>query len=478
MSDLYDILNPWGPSGAGGPGAGGTSDSDLLGSSILEGDASRMCLDRAVLPPVYAVAYSAGLKAGGGRITREALQRVLAYSGLPRHITGQITLAADTGAPMMSQRDFNLALAMTALAQKNMSPSIENVVFHKDDLPEPDLKGVEVLATENQSADSEVGGSGQDPEGSPAYPTNSDDPWFSTSKGSTAMAAPTSAMAAMTLSGDGNVSSSTPRPPPYSSTNGQKSSGRASVSNGTNAQSSVPSINMERVQWQLDLEDVSIKESAEKGGIVFKHTNYEVSTRSFTAMVVRRYNDFFWISNYLVKRYPYRMHPNIPPKGFPVGNLDTDAEELDPNEEAGDTPWAEIKETYVGFDDFYGQVIKDEEKYRAQITSLEKIARYKQAIGDELCTYSDTLRHTNAPLESTTGSAKFLVLSKAKRTLTTNLNELSMSFSDVSLLEKSQGEVLKAISAEYLRRLYDIVISMKLMMDRVRLFDRSKEIQR
>ncbi|KAJ2399000.1 Sorting nexin mvp1, partial [Coemansia sp. RSA 2559] len=317
MSDLYDILNPWGPSGAGGPEAGNTSDGDLLGSSILKGDASRMCLDRVVLPPVYAIAYSAGLKAGGGRITREALQKVLGYSGLPRHVTGQIILAADTGAPMMSQRDFNLALAMAALAQKNMSPSIENVVFHKDDLPEPDLKGVAALATEDQSAGSEVASSGQDSEGSSAYPSNSDDPWFSTSKGSTAMAAPTSAMAAMALSNDGNASSSTSHPPPYSSTNGQKPSGRASVSNGTNAQGSVPSINMEGVQWQLDLEDVSIKESAEKGGIVFKHTNYEVSTRSFTAMVVRRYNDFFWISNYLVKRYPYRMHPNIPPKGFP-----------------------------------------------------------------------------------------------------------------------------------------------------------------
>ncbi|KAJ2216643.1 Sorting nexin mvp1 [Coemansia sp. RSA 487] len=523
MSDLYDILNPWGPSGAGGPGTGGTSESGLLGNSALEGDASRMY--KAILPPVYAIAYSAALKAGGGRITREALQRVLGYSGLPRHITGQVVLAADTGAPAMSQRDFNLALAMTALAQKNMPPSIENVVFHKDDLPEPDLKGVESLATEDQSNGIEVDGSGQDAGSSPAYPDNTDDPWFSTANGSAAMAAPTSAMASASLSENNEAPPRSSKPAPYNSANGQKTGGRASVSNGASVQSTVPSINMEGVQWQLDLEDVSIKESAEKGGIVFKHTNYEVSTRSFTAMVVRRYNDFFWISNYLVKRYPYRMHPNIPPKGFPVdrhfldnrikgltrfssailripflrrdalviqfftntdefsrvikvGNLDTDAEELDPKEEAGNTPWAEIRETYVGFDDFYGQVIKDEEKYRIQITALEKIARYKQAIGDELCTYSDTLRHTNTPLESTTGSSKFLAQSKAKRTLTSNLNELSMSFSDVSLLDKSQGEVMKAISAEYLRRLYDVVISMKLMMDRMRLMDKSKEIQR
>ncbi|KAJ1730660.1 Sorting nexin mvp1 [Coemansia sp. Benny D160-2] len=403
---------------------------------------------------------------------------------------------------------------MAALAQKNMSPSIESVAFHKDDLPEPDLKGVESLASEIQTEGSKLDDTGQDTSQPSAYPDNSDDPWFRTAKSSSAAAAPVTGMASMSLLDNDGMPSSSSQPASYSNTNGERTAGRGSVSSGSVLQSTIPSINMEGVQWQLDLEDVSIKEAAERGGIVFKHTNYEVSTRSFTAMVVRRYNDFFWISNYLVKRYPYRMHPNIPPKGFPgltrfssailripflrrdalviqfftntdefsrvvkVGNLDTDSEEIDPKEEAGNTPWTEIKQTYSGFDDFYGQVIKDEEKYRTQITALEKIARYKQAIGDELCAYSDTLHLSNTPIESKTGSPKFLVQSKAKRALNMNLNELSMVFSDVSLLAKSQGEVMKTISAEYLRRLYDVVISMKLMMDRMRLMDKSKEIQR
>ncbi|KAJ1882659.1 hypothetical protein LPJ57_000758 [Coemansia sp. RSA 486] len=161
-----------------------------------------------------------------------------------------------------------------------------------------------------------------------------------------------------------------------------------------------------------------------------------------------------------------------------VGNLDMDAEEIDPIEEAGNTPWSEIRDTYAAFDDFYTQVARDEEKYRIQITSLEKIARYKQAIGDELYAYSETVRKLNMPTEGSTNSRKFYKLSKAKRALNNNLNDLSMSFSDVSLLDKSQGEVIKAMSAEYLRRLYDVVISMKLMMDRMRLMDRNKEIQR
>ncbi|KAJ1648378.1 Sorting nexin mvp1 [Coemansia asiatica] len=517
MSDLYDILDPWGPSNSGTSGGGA-----VVTGPRMPGFSDSARSYKVILPPVYTIAYSSAKKAGGGRITRDVLQKALAYSGLPRHVIGQIILAADTGAAEISKQDFNLALAMAALAQKNMSPTIDAVLFHKDDLPIPDLDGIEALASSSTASETAFadGPNGKSVGGPPGFMDSSDDPWLS------AMAktpgAPVAAMSAMTL--DANDIETTSSAPPVSSLHASKeqqgAGGRTSVSSGSaGAETFVPQISMDAIQWRLDMEDVSIKEAAEKGGIVFKHTNYEVSTRSFSAMVVRRYNDFFWISNYLVKRYPYRMHPNIPPKGFAdnrikgltrfssamlripflrrdalviqffsnsdefsrvvkVGNLDMDAEEVDPDEEAGNTPWSEIRETYAAFDDFYAQVARDEEKYRIQITSLEKIARYKQAIGDELYAYSETIRKLNMPAEGSTNSRRFYKLSKAKRALNNNLNDLSMSFSDVSLLDKSQGEVIKAMSAEYLRRLYDVVISMKLMMDRMRLMDRNKEIQR
>ncbi|KAJ2017300.1 Sorting nexin mvp1 [Coemansia sp. S610] len=354
--------------------------------------------------------------------------------------------------------------------------------------------------------------------------SGNDDPWLSAARNSAAAAPPTSAMAGMSVADNaGKAGASSDNNNAYLAKEQQSGGGTANfgepVRTGANAETYVPKINMDAAQWQLDLEDVTIKESAERGGIVFKHTNYEVNTRSFSAMVVRRYNDFFWISSYLVKRYPYRMHPNIPPKGFPdnrvkgltrfanailripflrrdalviqffsntdefsrvvkVGNLDMDAEEFDPKEEAAGVPESEIQQTYQAFDEFYGQVTRDEEKYRTQITALEKISRYKQAIGDELNAYSDTLHVPNMPSEGSQRSTKFHVLSRAKSSLRSNLNELSMSFSDASLLDKSQGEVMKTMSAEYLRRLYDVVISMKLMMERVRLMDRSRDTQR
>ncbi|KAJ2617777.1 Sorting nexin mvp1 [Coemansia sp. RSA 1365] len=496
MSDLYDILDPWGPSN--GNTTGGSTAAMVPGIE----ESSRRFLDNVALPPVYAAAHAAALRAGEGRVTRDVLLQTLDYSDLPRHVIGQIVLAADTGAGSLSKQDFNLALAMTALAQKNMSPSLENVMLHKDDLPVPVLDSISELTSS--------GADGPRPQSASAALEASDDPWLNTAKGPGDLAASAAALGAMSLADSSNASESK---------EGQRQQQQKGFDGNTAAQTLVPNINMEAMQWQLDMEDVSIKEAAEKGGIVFKHTNYEISTRSFSSMVVRRYNDFFWISNYLIKRYPYRMHPNIPPKGFPdnrikgltrfssailrtpflrrdalviqfftntdefshvvkVGNLDMDAEEIEPEEELGSTPWAEVQQTYVAFDDFYGLVARDEEKYRAQITSLEKIARYKQAIGDELYTYSDTLRKTNTPRESVSGSRKYHMQSPAKRTLDSGLNELCMSFGDASLLEKSHGEVLKTISAEYLRRLYDVVVSMKLMMDRLRQSDKQREIHR
>ncbi|KAJ2645487.1 Sorting nexin mvp1, partial [Coemansia sp. RSA 1287] len=436
-------------------------------------------VDNVALPVVYAVAFSAAQKAGGGRVTRDALQQTLEFSGLPRHVTGQIVLTADTGADSLAQRDFNLALAMVALAQKNMSPTLESVMFHKEDLPVPELDGVETLISSSSNMHSSM------PPGRGRLDAP-DDPWSSASAGPGAVASSTAALGSMSLATNGTETASLPaNADSTKKEHQQRTAGRDSSA----SQTFVPGINMDELQWKLDKEDVSIKESAERGGIVFKHTNYEISTRSFSSMVVRRYRDFDWISNYLVTRYPYRMHANIPPKGFPgklmqlyfankecgltrfasailripflrrdalviqfftntdefghvlkVGNLDMEAEDIDVEDELGSTPWPEVQQTYAAFDDFYAQVARDEERYRTQITSLEKIARYKQAIGDELNVYSDTMRLINAPRESVSGSRKFHVQAASKRTLDSNLNELSMSFSDASLLEKAHGE--------------------------------------
>lgn len=69
---------------------------------------------------------------------------------------------------------------------------------------------------------------------------------------------------------------------------------------------------------------IRIKEVPEKEGLVFKHTNYAVTHDLFLGMngpsgtkkVVRRYSDFVWLLEFLLKKYPFRVIPGLPPKKF------------------------------------------------------------------------------------------------------------------------------------------------------------------
>ncbi|CCE63726.1 hypothetical protein TPHA_0F02450 [Tetrapisispora phaffii CBS 4417] len=67
----------------------------------------------------------------------------------------------------------------------------------------------------------------------------------------------------------------------------------------------------------LDLEEIN-----EKEGLIFKHLNYKITilndipNTNATAgkSVIRRYSDFLWLRNVLLKKYPFRIIPLLPPK--------------------------------------------------------------------------------------------------------------------------------------------------------------------
>lgn len=76
---------------------------------------------------------------------------------------------------------------------------------------------------------------------------------------------------------------------------------------------------------------VSIEEIPEREGLLFKHINYKLSVlidlpnvdQSDSKSVVRRYSDFDWLQEMLIKRYPFRMIPELPPKKMGTSqNLD------------------------------------------------------------------------------------------------------------------------------------------------------------
>src|SRR5207302_10270412 len=52
----------------------------------------------------------------------------------------------------------------------------------------------------------------------------------------------------------------------------------------------------------------------EREGFLFKHVNYIVESQKRDTTVVRRYSDFWWLMECLVKRYPFRILPALPAK--------------------------------------------------------------------------------------------------------------------------------------------------------------------
>ena len=76
---------------------------------------------------------------------------------------------------------------------------------------------------------------------------------------------------------------------------------------------------------------VTIEEIPEREGLLFKHINYKLTVlvdlpnteQSESKSVVRRYSDFDWLQEMLIKRYPFRMIPELPPKKIGTSqNLD------------------------------------------------------------------------------------------------------------------------------------------------------------
>lgn len=76
---------------------------------------------------------------------------------------------------------------------------------------------------------------------------------------------------------------------------------------------------------------VTIEQLPDREGLLFKHTNYLVrhlvelphAESNSDRSVVRRYSDFVWLQEVLLKRYPFRLIPELPPKKIGSQNADS-----------------------------------------------------------------------------------------------------------------------------------------------------------
>ncbi|RIA94928.1 hypothetical protein C1645_758680 [Glomus cerebriforme] len=265
--NISSISNPWDLP------VGGTDISSIL--------------SEVPLPEIYLSAFSIA-SPNAGTVSITALNKILSISGLPHATIEKIlNLAAPTNSSRVNRGEFNVALALVALAQKHMDVSIENLIEHKQDLPEPILNNLESINFNRNLSFSAISSR------PPALPSlQADDPWaIPSSNGYTGYTEYTAEP-----SSHFTPSTSTVVTPPVTGILNR----------------------VEDFQWFLDMDVITIKFAPEREGFLFKHVNYIVESQKRETTVVRRYSDFWWLMECLVKRYPFRILPALPPKKIGV----------------------------------------------------------------------------------------------------------------------------------------------------------------
>ncbi|KAJ1978730.1 Sorting nexin mvp1 [Dimargaris verticillata] len=354
-ADTLDWLNPWGPS---------TSTQPLPppSSSSSAGLWARVCLDRKELPPVYAEAFQAA-QPRNDRVTAANLRQVLtATSGLtPKQIMEVITIVttarrASSGLPhpttlgidspeLISRTEHDVVLALVAMAQKHMILSLDNLIAHKHDLPVPLLPGLDTISLlESQRRSKSAMFS---------FPLKGD--WWRPRRkqnqshddlasqtldatGDTKVAPNQGSVVQKKATSDNNRSSSSSssgggsgEDDPWHIRIGPTPWQNAAAGAFNNAIPNAPGMDESQQPSPAGYEEplpslapfsqvaddpVQITIDDVRSGTVFKYTTYTLVWNAKAARVIRRYSDFWWLLEALMKHYPFRMLPHLPPKAI------------------------------------------------------------------------------------------------------------------------------------------------------------------
>lgn len=227
-------------------------------------------LAEATVPDSYNRAFAVVDGANSGETSVNALSRVLSTSGLPATTVDKIVNLVSSR-PRVSKLEFFVALALLALAQSGKDISVEQVAARaaENNLPEPFLH-LDTLQPSTSALSSPY----------PTYRQATLDPWsvprFGSNGGGSDFAAPRSAT---TING-----------------------GASSL-----AGSGLPG------EWWKMEETVNVTIQGQQGFILNRFTVYEITTEHDTP-VHRRYSEFTFLWDCLVRRYPFRLLPALPPK--------------------------------------------------------------------------------------------------------------------------------------------------------------------
>ncbi|KAI8974512.1 hypothetical protein BD414DRAFT_424283 [Trametes punicea] len=265
LSSVYDDgLDPWStaPSPAPPPLPSYTPSSTSFSSVI--GDAT--------VPSVYDRAWSVVDPGNTGETSVNALSRVLSTSSLPASTIDKIVSLVSSRS-RVSRLEFFVALALAALAQSGKDLSVERVaaLAQQNALPEPALHLDSMAPSTSNFQDA-----ARMP--MPARGYSTEDPW--------------------------NASRFT------SSAPGPKLPALGSIDHG--APSSISGTGLPREWWKKQ-ETVFVNVLGHQGFVLNRYLVYEISSDR-GAPVPRRYSEFVFLWDVLVKRYPFRLLPALPPK--------------------------------------------------------------------------------------------------------------------------------------------------------------------
>ncbi|KAF9466069.1 hypothetical protein BDZ94DRAFT_1188039 [Collybia nuda] len=266
-SSVYDDgLDPWSaaPSPSVTPMPHGSSS--VFSSVIAD----------ATVPTIYNTSFTAVDPSNTGETSVNSLSRVLATSALPAATVDKIVNLVSSR-PRVSKLEFFVALALVALAQAGKDVSIEQVaaLSSQNTLPEPSLdlsrlqfSGSTFAAPVNYRQNSSA------TVRAPAPTYSSDDPW--------------------------NTNPRFGVPPNNDS----------GFTNG--APSSLAGTGLPK-DWWTKQEVVKVNILGPQGFILNRYMVYEIVTNR-GAPVHRRYSEFAFLWDCLIRRYPFRLFPALPPK--------------------------------------------------------------------------------------------------------------------------------------------------------------------
>ncbi|GAA5816329.1 hypothetical protein MFLAVUS_009855 [Mucor flavus] len=230
-----------------------TFGSELTASNILLG------VD---IPEIYFDIYSRS-NPRDEKIDIKSLDIILEQlSGLPIQTRQEvIRLVTSPEADYVTRNEFNSFLALIACGQKNLELSLETIYQHRNDLPIPTFSNLESF----------------------------------------------------------NIREIIKKQSSWNNDNNTKINQTQDLISTTDSSSSTTTAVQQEEQeamnqWFRDLDHITVSRTLEKEGFLFKHVNYEVESEKLNSKVLRRFSDFYWLWEVLLKRYPFRILPNLPPK--------------------------------------------------------------------------------------------------------------------------------------------------------------------